>query len=87
MWVPAASVVATLSKVATPFAPVVALPTGVPSRVKLTVAPETPCVVPATVSVAVNVAVPPKVAVPETLARVVFAEVTTRSPVPSAAAV
>ena len=76
---------ATPVKVATPLLLVTAVPTDVPSSVKLTVSPDDPAFVTDEVSVAVRVAVPPKVAVPETLPSVVAAWLTTRLPLPLAA--
>ena len=82
MSVPTPSVVATPASVATPLALVVPIPTAVPWRVNRTVSPAMARLVTAELRVAVKVAVPPKEAVPPTLARVVAALLTTRSPVP-----
>jgi hypothetical protein len=79
--VPTASLVDTPVKVATPLLFVTAVPTEVPSRVKLIVYPEIPALVTEEVNVAVRLAVPP-LAVPETFVTVVAAELTTRLPVP-----
>ena len=80
MCVPTASVVATPVSVATPVLSVTAEPTAVPSSMKSTVSPAIGWLVSDEVSVAIKVAVPPKVAVPETLLSEVAAWLTSRSP-------
>ena len=84
---PTASLVATPVNVATPLLLVVAVPTLVPSSVKLIASPERSAPVEVLVRVAVRVAVPPENAVPDTLPRVVAVDaLTTRLPVPVLAA-
>ena len=73
---------ATPLSVATPLVAVVAVPTDVPSSVKLTTCPEMGLPVTFDVIVATRVAVPPKLAVPETDVSVVAAGLTTRLPEP-----
>jgi hypothetical protein len=68
----------TLLRVATPLASVVALPTLVPLRVKLTLAPLT--AVPLEVSVAESVVVPPKLPVVGATVKLVAAGVAAATP-------
>src|SRR4051794_13154411 len=65
--VPTASLVGAPASVATPLLSVTATPAKAPSSVKLIIAPAMPWPDPGEVRVALSVAAPPEVAVPETL--------------------
>ena len=83
VWVPISSVVGIPGSVATPSPSVMAVPTVVPSRVKVIKMPGSPTFE-GSVSVAVKIAVPPNATVPPTFERVEAFSATTRSPVPLA---